>query len=302
MYPDSTFRSGLSAHENKNMGLPGMKRLSAAVIALTLTGTASAVPIVMDFSGELVSRATIRPGAPIEFDNSVAGTAFSARFIVELDDFGAAQYANTTGAQRWSYLALEGATGISAFLSIGGVEVDMTPYDRTRSVVSVLDSNGTIIGDCNPVCSSTTPDQYSVNFTSQQTPPLSGSTGARSLQFSTSEMIDPFVPYTGTSFIDDTPLSLQAILMLPSMFDNPLLQSRLSFTDAYAICTDLCRSDYTQSTQMRIDSLNRYVASVPEPGTLGLMGVALGLTLLARRRRGDSAAASLNWKVIVTPA
>ena len=149
------------------MGLPGMKRLSAAVVALTLTGTASAVPIMMDFSGEIVSRSTTRPGEPIEFDNSVAGTAFSARLIIELDDFGAAQYADTTGAQRWTYSALEGATGISAFLSIGGVEVDMTPYDRSRSVVNMLDSHGTIIGNCDSgPCSSTTPDQYSVNFMS----------------------------------------------------------------------------------------------------------------------------------------
>jgi PEP-CTERM motif len=75
------------------------------------------------------------------------------------------------------------------------------------------------------------------------------------------------------------------------MRDNRLLQSRLTFTDSYNICTDLCRIDYTQSTHMRVDSLNRYVAGVPEPGALGLMGMGLGLTLLARRRRGDSAAA-----------
>ena len=117
-----------------------------------------------------------------------------------------------------------------------------------------------------------------MSFTSLQTPPLSGSTAFRSLVFGTSEIIDPFVPNSGTSFLDGTPLSLEDILMLPTMFDNPLLQSRLSFTDAYTICTDLCRSDYVQSTQMRIDSLNRYVASVPEPGTLGLMGLGLGLT------------------------
>jgi hypothetical protein len=259
------------------MGLPGMKRLSAAVVALTLTGTASAVPVVMDLSGELVSRWTSRPG-----------------FVIELDDFGAAQYTNTTGAQRWTYSALEGATAISAFLSIGGVEVDMTPYDRRRSVVSMLDSHGTIIGNCDPVCSSTTPDQYSVNFTSLQTPPVSGSTAFRSLAFSTVEWPDPLIPGSGGSFIDGAPASLLDILMLPSMFDNPLLESRLSFTDSYNICTDLCRPDYSQNTQMRIDSLNRYVASVPEPGTLGLMGLGLALTLVARRRRGDSAATSLN--------
>src|SRR6188508_3048933 len=100
------------------MAFQGKKHLFAAVAALTLTGTASAVPITMDLSGELLSRSTSRPGEPIDFDTSVAGTAFTARFIIELDDFGAAQFTDTTGAERWTYSALEGATGISAFLSI----------------------------------------------------------------------------------------------------------------------------------------------------------------------------------------
>ena len=94
MYSDTTFRSGLSENENKNMGYPGMKRLSAAVVALALTGTASAVPIVMDFSGELVSRSTSHPGEPIEFDGySVAvgnSRAFGGGMFIaphaELDD------------------------------------------------------------------------------------------------------------------------------------------------------------------------------------------------------------------------
>jgi len=121
-----------------------MKGFAAAVIALTLTGTASAVPIVMNLSGELVSRSTARPGEVIEFDDSVAGTAFSAQFVIELDDFGAPQFTDTTGFQRWTYTALTGATGISAHLSIGGVAVDLTPYDRSRALVSAIDSKGPI--------------------------------------------------------------------------------------------------------------------------------------------------------------
>jgi PEP-CTERM motif len=53
---------------------------------------------------------------------------------------------------------------------------------------------------------------------------------------------------------------------------------------------------------MRVDSLNRYVASVPEPGALGLMSMGLVLTFLARRRRADSAAASSRQNAIYTPA
>jgi hypothetical protein len=271
------------------MSLPGMKRLIGAVVALTLTGTASAVPIVMDLSGELVSRSTSRPGLTIEDDTSVSGTDFTAQFLIELDDFGAAQFTDTTAFQRWSYAALTGATGITASLSIGGVAVDLAPYDRSRALVKVLDSKGPIPGNCGPdPCFSTSPDSYFVNFTSFQTPPASGNAQFRSLQFTTTEWPDPLIPGSGTNFIDGTsPLSLQAILMLPSMLDNPLLDSRLSFTDSYNICTDLCRTDYTLTTQMRITSLNRYVTSVPEPGTLGLLALGFAGTLLARRRRGD---------------
>jgi hypothetical protein len=268
------------------MAFLGKKRLFAAAAALTLTGTASAVPIMMDLSGELLSRSTSRPGQPIDFDNSVAGTAFTASFIIELDDFGAPQFTDTTGAERWTYMALEGATGISAFLSIGGVAIDMMPYDRSRSLVNVLDSKGPIIGNCDlGPCSSITPDQYSVNYTSLQTPPVGGSIQSRGLSFITSEMVDPMTYDSGLNFIDGTPLSLAAVLMLPSMFDDALLQSRLTFTDAYSICTDLCRPDYAQTTQMRITSLTRSVVGVPEPVTGGLLGMGLVLTLVARRRR-----------------
>jgi hypothetical protein len=151
----------------------------------------------------------------------------------------------------------------------------------------VLDSKGPIIGNCDSVCVSVTPDQYSVNFTSFQTPPLSGIAQARGLQFGTSEIIDPFTYESGITFVDNVPaMSLLDVLMLPSMFDNTLLASRLSYTDTYTICTDLCRTDYTQTTRMRIDSLVRYV-DVPEPGTLGLLGLGFVGTLLSRRRRGD---------------
>ena len=63
---------------------------------------------------------------------------------------------------------------------------------------------------------------------------------------------------------------------------------RTSFTDSYSICTDLCRLDYMQTTQMRIDSFNRYVTGVPEPGALGLLGLGFLGTLLSQRRRGNS--------------
>jgi hypothetical protein len=168
------------------MNSAGMKRLTAVVVALTVIGTASAGPIVMNISGELVSRSTTRPGEAIEFDNSVAGTAFTAQFVIEPDDFGTAQYTDSVGFQRWSYAALAGATGISASLSIGGVAVDLTPYDQSRALVNVLDSKGPIPGNCDPgSCASTTPDSYFVNFTSFQVPPASGNSAFRSLQFTT---------------------------------------------------------------------------------------------------------------------
>lgn len=78
---------------------------------------------------------------------------------------------------------------------------------------------------------------------------------------------------------------------LAQLVSLPLtMQPNLVLSDyVFACADDLCEQTGVNRTTFSVTSATRTVASVPEPGTLGLLALGLAGVFAARRRHGTRA-------------
>ena len=258
--------------------------LGLIILGVTLAAPASAIPIVFDIIGAVSSRSSFdATNGSVTPDNSLNGQAVAAQIVIDTDLFGAPTTFSSAGYDEISYRSVEGGPmPISAWLTIGGVSVDIAPFSGNRGYVSFYDSNGPIVG-CGGTCGSMTPDQWNIRTQSFENGP-SGTSGLQSFYFTAAETSNPGEPNSGMTWLDfSQPVNLDLLLTLPTV--SASFPPSLYLTDTNFDCTSVCRQVSSLTTGMTITSLTRSSTSVPEPGTLGLLVVGFAGVMFARRRR-----------------
>jgi hypothetical protein len=258
--------------------------LGLLIVGGTLAAPASAMPIVFDILGAVSSRSIQNStNGSVTPDDSLNGQAVTAKFVIDTDLFGAPTTASSEAFDQINYRSVEGEPmPISAWLTIGGVPVDIAPFSRNRSFVNFYDSNGPIVG-CGGACSSMTPDQWGVRTQSFEIGP-NGNSGWQFFSFIAAETINPGEPDSGMTWLDfSQPVNLDLLLTLPTA--SVSFPPSLSLTEATFDCTSSCRQVSTLNTSMKITSLTRSATPVPEPGSLGLLVVGFAGVMFAARRR-----------------
>jgi len=234
------------------------KLAMAAFAALGLAGVAEATPIYFDFTGTI--------------DGS--GAAVSGGFNFESERL------LSTGepASGWQYTFVDwepaGLTLPSAFLSFEGQDVSFPRFAQHYSVINFADQCAS-----NP-CPANTADNFNLGaFTNDVwTPDYTGALRSDVL------MVFNF-DRANTDFIDGATTIPTDIVSLPLL--NLIGIYAQTVHDCVAgTCTQVSNNQISFS----LDTVSRGLGarSVPEPGTLGLLGIALGGILL-RRRRATSA-------------
>ncbi|HEY6125422.1 MAG TPA: PEP-CTERM sorting domain-containing protein [Steroidobacteraceae bacterium] len=255
---------------------------SLTVAAIVCAGPASAIPVTFDFSGTVAQVITtdFAGGLPT-FDLSTAGQAFNAQFLIDTDLFSPLAAPPTTIGDRLAYNSeLPGA--VTSSLVVNGESIDLAPYARNRATASFIDSYGIV--SCGENCSRLGPDQFNVNTVSEDPTPL-GPAASRTLSFSFVAGYQSFDnPESALTWFDFSPdFDLTRIGSLP-LLDS--LLTTVTLTDFLSDCTDLrCQATATRRTMFQVTSTTRTVASVPEPGTLGLLAMGLAGAWFMRRRR-----------------
>jgi len=258
--------------------------LALVVLAVTAAAPASAIPVVFDIE------AIVRGSNAIDYatgavtpNDLLIGQSVTSQIVIDTDAFAPPVLVSTEAYDRITYSDIVGeALGISVSLNIGGVLMDVLPFEQDHGQVDFLDSHGPIVG-CGGACSSMTPDSWGIHTRSFNFGP--GVVGTRLFSLVAGETTDPLVPGSGMSWLDfSQPVNLDLLLTLPTASDSFPLS--LSLTDGSFDCTNGCRQTGSQSTFMTITSLTRTSTSVPEPGSLGLLAVGFaGILFTSRRQR-----------------
>jgi hypothetical protein len=257
-----------------------------AAAVIVIAAPASAIPVTFDFSGRIASVVIIdvAAGAPT-FDFSTAGQAFSAQFIIDTDLFAPAAPPLSDLGDRLAFSSeLPGA--VNSSLVVNGESIDFAPFSRNRANVSFLDSNGVV--SCGVNCQRLAPDQFSLNLLSEDSTPV-GLSAARALSFGFVAGFAGFDnPEAATSWFDFSPdFGITQLATLP-LLDS--LMPNVSLTDFLFACTEVqCQQTGSRRTQFEVTSATRTVASVPEPGSLGLLAAGLAVAWFTRRRQAQRA-------------
>jgi hypothetical protein len=265
-----------------------MKRIvaaaGAALIAMSLVGTAQAVPIYFDFTGTITGASYSYPlpaGAPTTVEGYALGEAVSGGFNFETDRL---YDAGTFGFQHsWVDWQPANLTEPLTFLSFGGRDVALPVYPSGSNYTYI-----SFVDACTPTCNPGWMENFNLFTTSTDqeitTADFTGTTHRSSLFVSSAAYFSvPDYPYSEHfDYFDGATVDPLSIVSLP-LFTMIGIYSEETVNCVAGACTN-------QSLQFNfsLDSVSRGVGprtSVPEPGTLGLLGAAaFGLLLFGRRR------------------
>jgi hypothetical protein len=260
-------------------------RGAAAAITLGFAGLAQAVPIYFDFTGTVNNVYGSTSPSP---NASLLGQSYSAGFTFETDRLFSTELGNHPLSANLVDFGNPGPDASSTHLTIGGETYAFPSQPYQYTMMNFNDA-------CSPAPPSCTPqwaeDVVLYGFTTDQPLDASTATGtfhASMLMFSSIVPIvtDPFNPLYGMPAFDyfDVLAGVDPTLLLTL----PMYEMFASFATTETVCGNGdCVTGSSEYVQMSVTGVTRGLAAtaVPEPGTLGLLGVALAGILFLRRRR-----------------
>jgi hypothetical protein len=246
-----------------------MKRTFALALVFALLGTVRAEPIYFGFDGTVTQGSTQTPN----------GTAVSGSFFLETDRMTSFTTAGPPAGLHFVDFAPPTTVGT---LTLGGRSMDFPSLGG-------LNYAAIAFTDVCPPPGACTPGWYAENFllyafTGETVPSdYTGTYRSMSMSFSSDAVIrSPDYPYTQPyDYFDLSQVDLYSILTLP------LLDLRGSFVEfTYDCVAGECQSTGGEQVYFAVNNVERHAGprSVPEPGTLGLLGVALAGMFFMRRR------------------
>jgi len=274
---DDCYSPAQSPHKKKNMRNSWTSFIGAALLAAAFSLPASAVLVTFDLGGTIRTQSTtdLATGQPTT-DNTLAGQSFAARFIVETDALRVTQRIDDVEFNAVTIRDAGATVGVQAFLSIGGLAVDVAPYAFDGTYAQLGDAGGPITHCDDAGCYQIYPsDNLLVGRRSAPAQPI-GTNPIRNLfYFFAHQPYQYDVPGSGASWLDFTQSTDPGLIAtfptegyLPSLnFSQWLGTTRIG-------------------THFDVTSFSRTASSVPEPASLGLLAVGL-LGAFAARRAGE---------------
>ena len=262
-----------------------LARTAAAVAAFGFSGLTQAVPLYFDFTGTVSSVG----GSPYPSPNEGrVGQNFSAGFTFETDRLFWNTDRNPSGVADLCRLRQSGPDASSSHLTIGGETFAFPSQPYQYTMMTFNDA-------CSPAPPNCThgwaEDIVLFGFSSDMPLDSSNATGtfrSTSLLFLSSvpSLPHPTDPATRIPAFDyfDVTAGIDPTVIL----NLPMYDLFATFSVSETICNNgSCVGGASEQMQLNVTGVTRGIAStsVPEPGTLGLLGVALAGMWMLRRRQ-----------------
>ena len=261
-----------------------LARTAAAVAALGFSGLTQAVPLYFDFTGTVSSVG----GSPYPTPNeSRVGQSFTAGFTFETDRLFGTPIGTHPVSQTFVDFGNPGPDASSSHLTIGGETFAFPSQPYQYTMMTFNDA-------CSPAPPNCThgwaEDIVLFGFSSDMPLDSSNTTGtfrSTSLLFLSSvpTLPHPTDPATRIPAFDyfDVTAGIDPTIIL----NLPMYDLFATFSVSETICNNgSCVGGASEQMQLNVTGVTRGIAStsVPEPGTLGLLGVALAGMFFLRRR------------------
>jgi hypothetical protein len=241
------------------MNKKSLAAAGAIAVATFFTNVANATPIRFDFTG------TVFSGELAELGQSVSGYIM---FETEGLEFRQVDlWPTVTSYEYGDWSTTPGPSQFSSGISLAGSALPVAGvWNEGR--VGFLDA-------CNPDCQPGYGESFGIGTYTLGRPETELANG----RFYDVNFLFLAMAPDGTNYFDVTPQFGPEVVMTLPLHTMVGLYSSTIWDCEQGECTESYRG-----LQFSIDTVTRSTTSVPEPGTLGLLGVALGGMLLLRRR------------------